>query len=315
MFLYAFKNFKFELSLELANLIDKAYDQFDAFVDGKKDKWPIDDSGFITSSLDLTDSNSAQYKIVATYESKIEDTYYKFKNKSLGIFGNKTSQDVKIPFGFVATRGNNIYVVFRGTRTPLEWFDDVTIKQIAYIQGWGKTTLGFKAIYDELSGHIIDALQKLYQTQPNSNIFVTGHSLGGALATLCVPDILSKTKFQNPILYTFASPRTVDVEFAKTFRDKKIEGFRIANTEDIVPTLPLSTPFLEKDLLGIARALIALGLQSSLARISNYEVFEHVGEPIHFTVQKGTIADNHNLKETYRNGLKNLIEKLNVDVK
>ncbi|MDJ0716417.1 MAG: hypothetical protein QNJ54_19770 [Prochloraceae cyanobacterium] len=79
----------------------------------------------------------------------------------------------------------------------------------------------------------------------------------------------------NLHLYTFANPRAGDENFARSF-DSLQNIYRVANSEDIVPTLPLPS-----------LAFVSMGF---LARKLN---FEHVGIPLVFTTQKGTVQDNH----------------------
>lgn len=206
-----------------------------------------------------------------------------------------------VPFGFIATKDNNCYVIFRGTRTPFEWIDDVAIKQVDYLAGWGQTTKGFNDIYRKLSPQIISALNNLKKQMPSlANIFLTGHSLGGAIADLCAADILSNTSFK-PISYTFGSPRTGDIDFAKKYLNSGIVSWRIFNTEDIVPTLPLPTFHIHPSELGLNDSTIELSLKLVLSNIASNLIFQHIGIPISFTFHKETIADNHNLDNYLQN--------------
>src|SRR5262249_49759647 len=65
-------------------------------------------------------------------------------------------------------------------------------------------------------------------------VFVTGHSLGGALATLCALR-LQKDGHGSPVVYTFASPRVGNDKFQAAFR---LTHRRWVNQNDLVTQLP-----------------------------------------------------------------------------
>lgn len=119
-----------------------------------------------------------------------------------------------------------------------------------------------------------------------SQIFVAGHSLGGALATLAALHIYKEkaSKLPSPILYTFASPRVGDQKFAQNFNN--LECYRIANSEDIVPTIPLANKVLT------LRASMRGITQLWTGHLSELD-YQHVGEPLYFASQNGSVSDNH----------------------
>ncbi|GAC1479314.1 MAG: hypothetical protein NVS2B14_20070 [Chamaesiphon sp.] len=131
---------------------------------------------------------------------------------------------------------------------------------------------------------------------------------------MCAAKIKARYNTVQPTLYTFASPRVGDLNFANKFQAFNIESFRIANTEDIVPTVPLATSTLAKEppifftldlaklTLEAAELVVATEIKTTLALITNNENFKHVGTPIYFTYQPDenpTIADIHNLEFSY----------------
>ncbi len=91
-----------------------------------------------------------------------------------------------------------------------------------------------------------DNLLRLVQERRDSirEVLVTGHSLGAALATLALPDIMSFLRQQsgvpaNPptLLYNLASPRVGHTDF-KNFFNTQLPCWRVVNHWDLVPDVP-----------------------------------------------------------------------------
>jgi triacylglycerol lipase len=262
-----------------------------------------------------------------------------------------------VPFGYVASEAgsDNVYVIFRGTRRFVEWFKDANIqlvslkdstdrrKQRIEIEGsiadgvvqknqssiiipkiendFGFVTAGFRGIYVSLRKKLIDVLN---QKSPNAKVFVTGHSLGGALATLAIPDILKNTHFTNSkniVLYTFASPRCGDRDFARSFQKLGVRHWRIANTEDFVTMLPFPTGNVLKPAQSDAQPEQELGIGGVAGVDKNpnpiFGFFKamydrnkrrmpdylHTGTPIYFTIHEAALEKHHNLDEVYMLGI------------
>jgi hypothetical protein len=214
-----------------------------------------------------------------------------------GIFSARENAHL-LPFGFVASKDGVFYIVIRGTQTPLEWFDDAAIHPTPFRNGWGNTTAGFLSIHEQ----IFPAILKVIEGQRTNiqKLFVTGHSLGAALAKLAAADLIfSGAAAVKPTLYTFSGPRVGDAIFATKFKEQGLTAWRVFNTEDIVPTLPLSTVEADPEsVLGLFESKIELLLKLILKE--NEFVFQHVDEPVAVTYQRNTISDNHNLTYLYQ---------------
>lgn len=149
-----------------------------------------------------------------------------------------------VPIAFVATAGDAIYVVFRGTKTISEWISDAEFAQVpyGYASGGGMVEQGFASVYATVRDAIVDQVNALAGSGSFSTLYVTGHSLGASLATLAAPDLAHATSFSAPVLYNFASPRTGDPVFAGMV-DALPTSWRVVNTNDEVPKLPPATVF------------------------------------------------------------------------
>jgi triacylglycerol lipase len=188
------------------------------------------------------------------------------------------------PFGFVVRNlaSGNVFVTFRGTESIFDWLADFTIPQVAH--PWGAVEKGFDFIYQQCTGSVKAAVTRA----PGSPVFATGHSLGAALAALAAADLVIAGIAAQ--LYNFASPRTGDPAFAAKFNQLVPTRWRIANTEDLVTTLPLATPN-----LGVAPGMKGSAVRLILARLDQLE-YEHVGDAVPFTVQHGSITANHDMQ-------------------
>jgi hypothetical protein len=114
------------------------------------------------------------------------------------------------------------YVIFRGTLTGADFLEDLNFAQQNERDGV-KVHAGFDKIYQNIKKQFI-----LDQTKP---VFITGHSLGCALALLLAFDC------NNVTVVNYAPPRTGNAAFAKKL-DPYVTSY--INEADIVPTLPPS---------------------------------------------------------------------------
>ncbi len=138
-------------------------------------------------------------------------------------------------FAIIAFRGSEIWKrgePFDPGRIVADLATNIDVRLTEWNRG-GRVHNGFKTaldeVWDELQSEIV-ALQA-----QGLKIWVTGHSLGGALATLAA-DRLAEVQG----VYTFGSPRVGDDQFQATYRPK---AFRLVNGRDIVARVPPKGPF------------------------------------------------------------------------
>lgn len=143
-------------------------------------------------------------------------------------------------FGFVLESDHDVIIAFRGTISTADWVTDMIARQSEFdlVPGSGATHRGFTKIYETMRKQIFEALENI---PGDKKLYVTGHSLGGALAVLCAFDVASNTKFRQPVLYTYAAPRVGDPAFAAAYNRTIGYSRRIVNEFDIVPLTPPQT--------------------------------------------------------------------------
>jgi triacylglycerol lipase len=264
-------------AIELGKLVNQGYQHFENFK--SKQLWEIKDS--YTLACEVLYRTFLSFDADEVTPPTAIDIEMEALQQSPAIEGNGSDQVsfgitdfvIKdIPVGFVATRENNAYLVFRGTVTPREWIFDANIKMTPYrVPGWGNVSDGFQNIYNRSRDSF---MKKLNALGNDFELFITGHSLGGALSLLALPDVVNSTHFKKPILYNFACPRVGDDDFVKTYNALPgQQTFRVVNTSDLATSIPLpiGVPFLPS---------------------GNYS---HVETPVDFTMQGNSLALNHSM--------------------
>lgn len=130
-----------------------------------------------------------------------------------------------------------IILAFRGTeaRCVKDWMTDADITTLKDCGGRVHRgfSLGLEAVWQE----ILMQLQR-FRTQ-NQTLFITGHSLGGALATLAAAKLAAIGQTVQG-LYTFGSPRVGCPEFSHAFNQTfQNRAFRFVNHNDLVTRVAL----------------------------------------------------------------------------
>lgn len=167
---------------------------------------------------------------------------------------NRARSEVSIGFVLQAKDGGEAVIAFRGTEGIREWVIDASFgtKPCPFLASAGQTEDGFTDMYrtvriepGKAPTKLPEALPGLNWKPPVESLTVCGHSLGGALATLAALDIAVHgiAPYHDPTVYTYASPRTGDVQFATKYNQIVPNTYRIANDLDLVPKLPMFPPY------------------------------------------------------------------------
>jgi hypothetical protein len=137
--------------------------------------------------------------------------------------------------GFLGVCDTHAVLAFRGT-DPLTlpgWLTDVVVKLVERAEYKGRVHQGFSSVLRRTWGKIETILQEV-QDKP---LFVTGHSMGGALSVLAACR-LAKMGRPPVAVYTFGAPRVGDLTFCAGYA---LPTYRVVNALDIVPEMPLAS--------------------------------------------------------------------------
>jgi len=86
-----------------------------------------------------------------------------------------------------------------------------------------------------MSPNVTAAVEALLQSHPRAKLALTGHSLGGALATLAAIDLKSRLGLPVDSLYTFGCPRCMNAALASHSAALIPTVRRMTHWRDVVP--------------------------------------------------------------------------------
>jgi len=183
----------------LASMAHIAYDRYENDYDARK--------------LFITKLEGGNFELIRTFNNNDTDTQ-----------------------AFLAKTKDNQFAVLAFRGTEVTKFKDVRIDVMASKKSVldGRVHSGFRVAYESVAPEIEEEVLKLGDVP----LYITGHSLGAALATIATQRLEHNPRIREKIAacYTFGSPRVGNSEYDIEF---KSPIYRVVNTTDIVTVIPL----------------------------------------------------------------------------
>jgi triacylglycerol lipase len=140
---------------------------------------------------------------------------------------------------YIVESDTDLIIVCRGTEVK-QWSDvsaDLSINLTKPLTGTGRVHIGFKHYTDKLWEPISEYIKT--KKAQKKTLWVTGHSLGAAMATLIARRCTLDYTLQTPAaLFTYGSPRVGNREYINAFNGLVVHH-RWVNDGDIVTKVPL----------------------------------------------------------------------------
>jgi predicted lipase len=142
--------------------------------------------------------------------------------------------------GFILPAFDEVTIAFRGTQQPQDWMTDINgfHEEVPY-GNYGsaiRVHRGFLTAYKSVR----DEIHEFINNSPTyiNNIHVCGHSLGGALATLCAVDMQFNYPNKKVTCYPSGNPKVGNKAFVESYNRRVPNTIRTYMRTDVVPELP-----------------------------------------------------------------------------
>lgn len=173
-----------------------------------------------------------------------KDAYIKISDGGETIYGSDMECSGRISYD---EESRSIFVSFCGTKNFEDVKSDIYAikKKCDFLNG--KTVhSGFLSVYIQLSTQVKSEINKIFEKHKDAKIVFTGHSLGGAIATLAAMDAVNSEEYGDKQikLITFCSPKVLSAEAYEYCMGnenlKKLyeHTIRVWRKGDIVTSLP-----------------------------------------------------------------------------
>lgn len=145
---------------------------------------------------------------------------------------------------FTLRAENSVIIAFRGTQQPKDWLTDLNGVHVDYgmVPPYGnldseiRVHRGFIKAYKSVRDAIHE--QVLKDLSHISTIYVCGHSLGGALATLCAVDMQYTNPDKTIFCFPSGNPKVGNKAFVQSYNRRVPDTTRTYTRKDLVPHLP-----------------------------------------------------------------------------
>jgi triacylglycerol lipase len=140
---------------------------------------------------------------------------------------------------FTIEKEDELIFAIRGSQSTSDFIDDsyCWTENFQDVSKPGvRVHAGFLKQYLSMRSAMISAVFRMVWKKQVKKIIFTGHSLGGAISTLCGAAVKDEIPELDVSVITFGSPRVGNKLFTQAFKD--VKSVRCVNGSDIVPTMP-----------------------------------------------------------------------------
>jgi len=187
---------------------------------------------------------------------------------------------------YVGIRSDAVIIAFRGTEPTNEqdFATDFDARQIPFetklhFKGWGKVHEGWVDGVNVVLSKIAGALKE--HDDGVRPLWITGHSLGGALAMVIAAFLSNVPNNRIAGVFTYGQPRVGDPTFRARY-DQMLGNitYRCVNDRDLVPHVPPRTLSKVEEQAFVTSNLTSIGnLFDSLAHSQDGpDLYEHAGQ-------------------------------------
>lgn len=167
----------------------------------------------------------------------------KFGHRDWGMDEFSFQRDISVGTECAVMSNNEaVIVVFRGTeRKIVDWINNlrgsITMKETP---SWGRNVRVHRGWYDAISGSIYNRLREDIKDQMagGRRLWLTGHSLGGALSVLLAYKLWKQDHIEAQGIYTYGAPMAGNDIFGMMYVPFRQKTQRWVNEGDPVPLLP-----------------------------------------------------------------------------
>ncbi|MCP4363949.1 MAG: lipase family protein [Planctomycetes bacterium] len=187
--------------------------------------------------------------------------------KENGFSNGATSFDRSGVQGYWCVEGNVALLGFRGSQSIAHWIRNFRL--VPWRHPWGIVHRGFSDGVDDVAPDLELFLAAARQAK---HVWLTGHSLGGALAVMAAAWL--RRRGISATVYTYGQPAAVFNEFAQRYAVELPGRYvRFVNQNDLVAQLP---PFYHH--FGIVKRIVRPGVLESLQLEAAMELPGEVAE-------------------------------------
>ena len=137
---------------------------------------------------------------------------------------------------------SEVILSFPGSNNKGDWLTDFHTRQVPLFPSGdsGLVHVGFLTYYLSLETQIMGVLRQMRL----KTLILTGHSLGGAVATIACARLAYQLPRVKVVCMTFGSPRVGDRNFGQWYRRKVNRTYRFVMERDPAPSFPSSHKYM-----------------------------------------------------------------------